>query len=754
MRNNRAASIGLHMLALVLLALVAGLALALGEEADDKPPGWAAPLRNFGASGGASSSRQRWEAARRQRGGSSGESFGPPTQMEQHYSAAAHSPAGVLGMNAKEFGAVGDGRTDDTFALQKAIAASQKAGRALLIPAGTYLISRQLNVSCMTPELGCADRRPGEAQACCHDGRNYPLNNSCCTHQPAHIRGEGQALTHILATTKIKAVFDMGAVLTTNPGSTQPRYNTTGYHEISDLHVQCHIIEGPKAPTSGGADYGIYAPGITNSLFSRIRVNYARVSGARLFYCWINRFDNVNFNYNTIGIHSACNNLRVTGGNFDGHDIAGIVVDGGNAIEIDSNCIEGNSGPAVIVSGGIWGGPMGVSYSNNYHESNNQRPGWWLARGKPVEICTDMLINGGQWNQSFIDRRGPPWGADDPVGELGNGMPTVGISFTGNHGSPPAANEAPHDTTPCLNYAAVTAVAATGLEITHNQFTNVKGDFASGVGALLRLGTDFAVWGTSNVVLNANTAIAPYGKRAEYFGWTPLIELVDDNRSIPAGEGEVPLFTLEAGEVSQRNFYDYRGAELEPIAAVCGGAGNTGSYGYGSWRAEPEDPGHNARFTVKAHCSALNLEQCINPTGPPCTGDCTMCGGMLQQFNLSDTPDMQGTPMYLAFEVMMDASAKETQLSLMIDPGNGIWQYSNSTLGLGCSKSLGPDCEHHDTSGWHMRSFQATMQRSGIARFAVALAENATATISGIAIAPIGTKWKGLGFQLYQNPGR
>ena len=278
------------MLARVLLVVVG---LAVGEA--DIPP----PLRNVGAAG----ARQRWEAARRQRGGS-GESFGPPTRLEQHYYSAV--PDGALGLNAKEFGAAGDGRTDDTFALQKAITASQKAGRALLIPAGTYLISRQLNVSCMTPELGCADRRPGEAQACCHDGRNYPLNNSCCTHQPVHIRGEGQALTHILATTKIKAVFDMGAVLTTNPGSAQPRYNTTGYHEISDLHVQCRIIEGPKAATAGGADYGIYAPGITNSLFSRIRVNYARVSGARLFYCWINRFDNVNFN----GASSFTNSFR------------------------------------------------------------------------------------------------------------------------------------------------------------------------------------------------------------------------------------------------------------------------------------------------------------------------------------------------------------------------------------------------------------------------------------------------------------
>jgi hypothetical protein len=301
-------------------------------------------------------------------------SFGPETAQQQHYAAAApgRPGGGALGISAHDFGAVGDGQTDDTFSLQTAIDASQRAGRALLIPAGTYLITRTLNVSCLSPDIGCARRRPGEDHDCC----NAPFNTSCCTHQPAHIRGEGQALTRLLAAVEMHAVIDMGAKLNAMlPGNPQPHYNTTGYHEISDLHIQCDPFQSAEALKlpPGAADYGIFAPGITNTLFSRIRVNYARIAGARLFYCWINRFDNVNFNNNVIGIHSACNNLRVTGGNFDGHDIAGIMIDGGNAIEIDSNCIEGNSGPAAIVTGGIWGAPMGVSYSNNYH-GKERRP--------------------------------------------------------------------------------------------------------------------------------------------------------------------------------------------------------------------------------------------------------------------------------------------------------------------------------------------------------------------------------------------
>jgi hypothetical protein len=85
-------------------------------------------------------------------------------------------------------------------------------------------------------------------------------------------------------------------------------------------------------------------------------------------------------------------------------DIAGLVIDGGEATEIDNNVIEGTNGPAVIVSGGIWGAPFGVAVTNNIFLENNLRPGWWLAAGEPVLICTELLLNGGQWNQSFVNR--------------------------------------------------------------------------------------------------------------------------------------------------------------------------------------------------------------------------------------------------------------------------------------------------------------------------------------------------------------
>jgi polygalacturonase len=43
----------------------------------------------------------------------------------------------ALGLNVKDFGAVGDGVTDDVAAIQTAIDASSNQSRALLFPAGT-----------------------------------------------------------------------------------------------------------------------------------------------------------------------------------------------------------------------------------------------------------------------------------------------------------------------------------------------------------------------------------------------------------------------------------------------------------------------------------------------------------------------------------------------------------------------------------------------------------------------------------------
>ena len=63
-------------------------------------------------------------------------------------------------------------------------------------------------------------------------------------------------------------------------------------------------------------------------------------------YCFYNRFEDCDFADMAIGIHSACNNLRVSGTDIHSTNIAGILIDGGASIEIEGNLIEGNGGPS------------------------------------------------------------------------------------------------------------------------------------------------------------------------------------------------------------------------------------------------------------------------------------------------------------------------------------------------------------------------------------------------------------------------
>jgi hypothetical protein len=57
-----------------------------------------------------------------------------------------------------------------------------------------------------------------------------------------------------------------------------------------------------------------------------------------------NRIEDSTIWGNGIGIHSACNNMRVTGSDLHANTITGILIDGGAAIDIVGNLIEGNAG--------------------------------------------------------------------------------------------------------------------------------------------------------------------------------------------------------------------------------------------------------------------------------------------------------------------------------------------------------------------------------------------------------------------------
>ena len=90
-------------------------------------------------------------------------------------------------------------------------------------------------------------------------------------------------------------------------------------------------------------------------MLARIRVDNARMAGMFTYYAFLTHVETCEFYGCRIGIHSGSTNLRVTGSDFASNDIAAIMIDAGNAIEIDNCCIEGNSGIPIIVSGGPQG---------------------------------------------------------------------------------------------------------------------------------------------------------------------------------------------------------------------------------------------------------------------------------------------------------------------------------------------------------------------------------------------------------------
>jgi hypothetical protein len=249
-------------------------------------------------------------------------------------------------LNARDFGAAGDGVADDTQALQKAISAAQTEGRQLLIPSGTYMITAPLRVKCLNAI--CADTAtPGAPQT---------------TNNPLRLRGEGMYLTHIVAGAAIDSMLDMSGNNLTKPtdahgGYDTGNWNVSVYHEIVDLHLQgiCsptsipisipeYHCPAPNNYPSGKATYGIYGAGLTRSLFRRLQINNMDRDGAIFWYCWYNRIEDSAIWGNGIGLHSACNNMRITGSDLHANTITGILIDGGAAIDIVGNLIEGNAG--------------------------------------------------------------------------------------------------------------------------------------------------------------------------------------------------------------------------------------------------------------------------------------------------------------------------------------------------------------------------------------------------------------------------
>lgn len=139
---------------------------------------------------------------------------------------AQQSDAPVL--SVRDFGARGDGRTDDVAALRRGLAAAHDLGRALYLPAGTYLVSETLEI---------------------------PVDRAREAHLA--IRGEFSPLTHtggVRGGAVIRTTGDFTALRTRGTRGQGTSDSWSHFLDIADLYVQGPGTLGTGARESVGID--------------------------------------------------------------------------------------------------------------------------------------------------------------------------------------------------------------------------------------------------------------------------------------------------------------------------------------------------------------------------------------------------------------------------------------------------------------------------------------------------------------------
>ena len=209
----------------------------------------------------------------------------PPRLAARGGVAAPASPSphdfGAAGLNAKDFGAVGDGVADDAAALTAAIDAATAQGRTLLLPAGTYRVNSTVSVP---PTGGCE----------CTDCACWVDTNHTVRRRPLRLVGEGNAITSILCACPPRHP--------TPPHPTSPpvlaRRAGQPMHAVLNITSLSGPTEGAAAPvpyeglylgdvgiqSNKLANFSLFAPGIARSRFERLDVGGASVAGMSIGY--------------------------------------------------------------------------------------------------------------------------------------------------------------------------------------------------------------------------------------------------------------------------------------------------------------------------------------------------------------------------------------------------------------------------------------------------------------------------------------
>jgi hypothetical protein len=335
------------------------------------------------------------------------------------------SSSNGMGLNVRDFGATGDGVTDDAVAIQKALDASQESKRALLFPAGEYMTSVELIVRCTSEDYGNGTRKN--------------------VRSPVRLLGEGWPMTRITAMKPMRSVLHLNDTEDMAHGGPAPHGHTANGHELEGIAFDAVML----------ANYSVYAPATTRSAFRRLGFFGARASGFFLGFGWINVVAECKFTGNGIALRldNNINSVQILNNIIESNRNVGVYVNGGTAVEITGNCIESAGGPAIVANG-----VKGLAVRGNYYEANNVAPAGAMVfvdetTGAPIHVCTDLVLNGAVLSTAI----------KLPNLTLGSNpkLDTSGATVSGNYHNPKADLR-------CKAYAGVFAYGAVGVVVETN----------------------------------------------------------------------------------------------------------------------------------------------------------------------------------------------------------------------------------------------------------------------------------------------
>jgi hypothetical protein len=373
------------------------------------------------------------------------------------------SPVSASGpLNVRSFGAKGDGTTDDTDAIQKAIDQAQQVSalsmaschpvpyeaalcalsRPVYFPAGLYVVTSSLRIAQSTPMHFVPPRRLS-----------------------LRLYGDGMHQSAVVAGAPMDAVLRF-------EGHGPPRGWGKGGNTTSS-----HAIENMRFDAASLANYSVAAAAITRSQFRSSYFSGARIAGLFLGYGWINSINGCYFVKNLIGLHldNAVNSVSCVDGNFETNFGAGVIVNSGAAVRLEGNDFESMGGPAIIANG-----ISALSVRSNYFEANNlggppenasianQEILYFdLVSGRKELVCTDILLNGNpKWGPERSEGKSPLV-VPGPDGRLvlapiylSNEDPCTGVVIAANSHAPFWVN----DFCPGANFAGALCAGCDGVQ--------------------------------------------------------------------------------------------------------------------------------------------------------------------------------------------------------------------------------------------------------------------------------------------------